>query len=318
MKAIVFRNIHQLPEIEEIDYSCEGIKVNLQCAAFNHRDVWITKGLYPGLKPGTIMGADGMGMYEDKRVLISPGIEWGNSEAYQSSNYRVLGVPDHGTFAESIYVHPNQIIEVPAHLSDEEAAALPVAGVTAYRALMAKCKLVKGENVLITGIGGGVALMAGLIAMAAGANVFFTSGDQHKIDKALALGFKAGANYKEEGWVNTIQEASGGIDVVIDSAGGDGFASLIKLCNYGARVAFYGGTKGKINGLNPQLIFWKQISIFGTTMGSDKDFSEMVDFVSAHKIRPVVHEVLTFDDYKKGFQIMEEGSQFGKICLKIP
>lgn len=317
MKGIVFRTINELPMIEDIEVPTDGEKVDLSYAAFNHRDLWITKGMYPGLKPGIIMGADGMGWLGNRRVLISPGLEWGSSEAYQSSSYRVLGVPDHGTFAESIYVKQHQIIEVPSHLSDEEAAALPVAGATAYRALFSKCKLIAGENVLITGIGGGVAMMAGLLAKAAGANVFFTSGDDDKITKAKALGFVAGANYKNENWVNEIQAASGGIDVIIDSAGGDGFASLIKLCNYGARISFYGGTNGKINGLNPQPIFWKQISIYGSTMGSDKDFGEMVNFVGQHQVRPIIHEVLDFDNYHQAFTMMEKGSQFGKIVLKI-
>ncbi len=317
MKAIVFRTINQLPAIEDIDVEGHDLKVDLLCSAFNHRDLWITKGLYPGLKAGIIMGADGMGYCDGQRVLISPGIEWGSNEAFQSQNYRVLGVPDHGTFAEHIYVNKNQLIEAPAYLTDAEAAALPVAGATAYRALMKKCHLISGENVLITGIGGGVALMAGLMSKAAGANVFFTTGDESKLNKALDLGFKAGANYHHQNWVNEIQEASGGIDVIIDSAAGDGFASLIKLCNYGARIAFYGGSKGKISGLNPQPIFWKQISIFGSTMGSDQDFIEMIDFVALHKIRPVIHELLAFEDYQKGFSIMEEGSQFGKICLSI-
>lgn len=202
MKAIVFRVINELPKIEDIEVPTDGEKVSLSYAAFNHRDLWITKGMYPGLKPGIVMGADGVGYSGDRRVLISPGLDWGNSEAYQSSKYRVLGVPDHGTFAEYIYLKPEQLVDVPSHLTDVEAAALPVAGATAYRALFSKCKLAAGENVLITGIGGGVAMMAGLLAKAAGANVFFTSGDDEKIAKAKALGFVDGANYKNENWVN--------------------------------------------------------------------------------------------------------------------
>ncbi len=317
MKAIIFRAINQLPKIEEIEIEKGECNVQLNSAAFNHRDLWITLGMYPGLRAGSVMGSDGMGIFEGKRVLINPSVEWGSNESFQSRNYRVLGVPDNGTFADMIAVNKSQIFNVPSHLSDEEAAALPIAGVTAYRALIKKCNVQKGENVLITGIGGGVALTAALMAQAAGANVFFTSGDDSKIAHAMKLGFSAGANYKNENWVNTILEASKGIDVVIDSAAGDGFASIIKLCNYGARISFYGGTSGKINNVNPQPIFWKQMSIFGSTMGSDLDFGNMLDFVSNHKIKPVIHDILNFKDFKKGFQMMESSSQFGKIVLKI-
>jgi zinc-binding alcohol dehydrogenase/oxidoreductase len=315
MKAIVFREINAIPNIENIELSTNGIRLDLMASAFNHRDLWITKGLYPNLQPGTIMGSDGMGIYNGDRYIVNPGLDWGDNEKFQNSTYRVLGVPDHGTFADHIYLAQNQLSIAPEHLSNEEAASLPVAGITAYRALFKKCNLKSTDNVLITGIGGGVALTAALFAKAIGANVYFTTGDDDKIKKALSLGFSAGANYKTDMWEKQIMEASGGIDVVIDSAAGSGFASLVKLCNYGARIAFYGGTNGKINGLNPQLIFWKQISIFGTTMGSDADFDEMLNFVSTHNIKPIISEILPFDEYKKAFEILEKGSQFGKIVL---
>lgn len=319
MKAIVFRNINEWPQIENIDLPIKDdqIEVKLTAAALNHRDIWITKGQYPGLIPGVIMGSDGAGFDDNKKVLINPNVNWGNNEAYQSKEFRVLGVPDHGTFAENIYVKKEQIIPYPEHLSDHEAAALPVAGATAFRALIKKCNAQKGENVLISGIGGGVAMMAALFAKAIGCNVFYTTGSDEKIEIAKSHGFEHGVNYNDGQWVEKLLNLSGGIDIIIDSAAGDGFVSFLKLSNFGARIAFYGGGKGKINGLNPQVIFWKQISILGSTMCSDIDFNEMIQFVGQHKIVPIIDRIYDFEDYTKAFERMSEASQFGKIILKI-
>jgi NADPH:quinone reductase-like Zn-dependent oxidoreductase len=319
MKAIVFRKTNEWPEMEDISLpkSVDQVEVKLNASALNHRDIWITKGQYPRLEPGVVMGSDGAGFIDNKRVVINPNVEWGRNEAYQSKEFRVLGIPDHGTFAESIFVKKEQIIETPSHLSDEEAAALPVAGATAYRALIKRCQIQKGENVLISGIGGGVAMMAALFANAKGGNVFYTTGSEEKLEIAKSYGFDKGVIYNNPHWVEKMMELSGGIDVVIDSAAGDGFASFIKLANYGARIAFYGGGKGKINNINPQVVFWKQISILGSTMSSDSDFNEMINFVSDHKIIPIIDKVYNFYDYKKAFERMNASNQFGKIILKI-
>ena len=319
MKAIVFRAANVKPLMEDIFPPVEAGKklIKLNAAAFNHREVWITKGLYPGLVPGIIMGADGMGMLDGRRVVINAGLDWGSNENYQSPDFRVLGVPDHGTFAESICIDNKYVYDAPGHLTNEEAAALPVAGVTAYRALIKKCKIQPGEKVFINGLGGGVALFAAQMAKAVGAEVYFTTGTEEKIQKGLKLGFQHGVNYNTNNFIEEILQASGGVDVIIDSIAGDGFSQLIRLCNYGARVAFYGGGKGKINGLNPQTIFWKQISIFGTSMGSDADFAEMLGFIDQYKIKPIIDTVLPFNEYEKGFELLESSSQFGKIVLSI-
>jgi zinc-binding alcohol dehydrogenase/oxidoreductase len=319
MKALVFENIHTLPDFKEIVVSPKEneVEVNITAAALNHRDIWITKGLYPGLVPGTIMGADGMGWYGGKRVVINPGIEWGNNERYQSKKFRVLGVPDHGTFAEKICLPESYIFEAPDHLTDEEVAALPVAGVTAYRALFTRACLMPGEHVLVTGLGGGVALIAALMAKAYGAKVFFTTGSNEKLQKGLQLGFDGGVNYKDEKSIEKLAEQCGHIDVIIDSTAGDGLSQLMKLCTFGSRIVLYGGNLGKINGINPQPLFWKQMEIMGSSMGSPTDFKDMLGFVDKHKLRPVVDSVFPMEAYGKAFSRMEEGSQMGKIVLTI-
>lgn len=320
MKALVFENIHTLPNYTDIEISPKEneVEVNISAAALNHRDVWITKGLYPGLVPGTIMGADGMGWYLGKRVVINPGLDWGHNERYQSKKFRVLGVPDHGTFAEKICIPQSYIYDAPDHLTDEEVAALPVAGVTAYRALFTRAQLMQGEHVLVTGLGGGVALMAALMAKAHGAKVFFTTGSNEKLQKGLQLGFDGGINYKEENSIEKMAEQCGHIDVIIDSTAGEGLNTLMKLCTFGSRIVLYGGSLGKINGINPQPLFWKQMDIMGSSMGSPSDFQAMLDFVAKHRLHPIVDSIYSIEAFGKAFSRMEEGSQMGKIVLSLP
>ena len=317
IQGIIFNEINQMPQIGEIDVDKnEGELIELRTSAMNHRDVWITKGKYPGLKPGVFMGADGCGMHAGKRVVINPGMDWGKNESCQGKSFRVLGVPDHGTFAEAVYIDSSQVYDCPSHLSDVEAAALPVAGVTAYRALILKCQPKFGDRVLITGIGGGVALMAMQFAMSLGCKVYVTSGSDQKIQRAKDMGAMDGYNYKNDAWPQIIKDQKIQFDIIIDSAGGHGFNHLIGLCAPGGKICFYGSGQGAITDINAHQVFWKQLSIHGSTMGSDDDFKAMLNFVSLHKIKPIIHEVLPIRDFEKGFQMMEKGQQFGKIVFE--
>lgn len=292
--------------------------VKLKAAALNHRDVWIQKGLYAGIKYPTILGSDGAGDLPDgSPVIINSGHYWGNNEAAQSKNFKILGLPDDGTFAEYVKVPNEALCPKPAHLTYEQAAAVPLAGVTAWRALMTKCQPQPNEKVLISGIGGGVALWALQLAVAQGCEVWVTSSSEEKIAEAQKLGAKGGANYRTEGWAKSLLEQSGGFDVIIDSAAGDGFTEFVGLCRPGGRIAFYGATTlGKITNLDPRRIFWNQLSIFGSTMGSAADFTAMVNFIDKHKIIPVVDSVFELRDGNAALQRMDEGKQFGKIVLK--
>lgn len=287
--------------------------IELKASALNHRDVWITKGMYPGIKTPIILGSDGVGKLNEKDVIINPGLYWGSNEAVQSDSFQVLGLPQDGTFAQYLSIDDGNIYEKPKHLSIEEAAALPLAGVTAYRVLFSRCKLKQSDRVLVTGAGGGVALMAIQFALAHGCEVHVTSGHEHKIEKAEQLGVSKGYNYKDDEWYKKVD---GHFDVIIDSAGGASFQYLIKLCKPGARIGFYGASLGKYTNLNPQLMFWRQISLLGSTMGSDLDFKSMLDFVEKHKIKPVVDRVFSLEDGAEAFAHMDAGKQFGKIVLQ--
>lgn len=320
MLAAVLKDKHQPLEILEIPLPETGgdkVLVNIKAAALNRRDYWITKGLYPGLKFPIVPGSDGCGHFDGKTVLINPNQHWGADERVQSKTYKILGLPDNGALAEWVAVPTDRLVEKPQHLTDVQAAALPLAGMTAFRALFTKGQPKPGEKILVTGAGGGVALFVCQFALANGNEVFVTSGSDAKIEKAVALGARGGANYKKENWAEELQTQAGGFDIIVDGAGGEGFSKLLNLCNPAARVVIYGGTQGKVPNFLPQPLFWKQVSILGTTMASDREFLEMIKFVEKHKIVPVVDEVFALIDVQKAVEKMAHSDQFGKIVIEI-
>ncbi len=320
MKALLFKAANAPIMYEEVADPApkDGeVVVQLKAASMNHRDNWMTLGMYPKLTPDVIPGSCGAGVVDGREVIINPNIDWGDNPSYPNQKtYDILGMPTNGTFAEAIAVRPDRLVDKPAHLTFEEAAALPLAGLTAYRALFTKGRATKDTKVLINGIGGGVALFAFQFAVAIGAEVFVTSSSDEKIAKAIEMGAKGGANYKEERWAKGFTKQFGRVDVVIDSAGGDGFASLLKVCNPLARIAVYGGTRG-MSKLSPPDLFFKEIEIYGSTMGNDEEFLKMVELVNQQKIRPVVDSVFDLSDHLKGYERMRQGSQFGKIVFRI-
>jgi NADPH:quinone reductase-like Zn-dependent oxidoreductase len=304
------------------------VLVKINAAAINHRDVYITQGLYPGVVTPIILGSDGTGeivalgagvesTWLNQSVVLNPSIGWEEAPSVQPKEYQILGMPDNGCFAEYIAVDLKQVYKKPKHLSSEQAAALPLAGLTAYRALFSRAQLQKNERVLVSGVGGGVALLACQLAIAVGAEVYVTSGSEEKIAQAIALGAKGGVNYKEENWHKTLLEkANGGFDVIVDSAGGDGFKYFLDLANMGGRIVFYGGTKGSFK-VNPQKVFWKQLSLLGSTMGNSKEFGQMLDFVAQTQLIPVVDSTWKLEEGAAAFDYMDQGKQFGKIVFKI-
>ena len=315
MKAAVIHAVGEYPKYQEFNIEGKGSEVLLKASALNHRDIWIVQGKYPGLSFPCILGSDGAGIHAGDEVIIFPSIEWGSEQSHQSRNFRVLGMPDAGTFAESIFISEANIFPKPSHLDFFESAALPLAGLTAYRALFTKCQPNPDDKILINGAGGGVASIAMLFAIGNGNEVYISTGSKKKIDYAKKLGAAEGFLYTDEKWLDQLQEASGGVDIIIDSAGGPDFSKLMKVCNFGARIGIYGGTLGEIEHVSPQAIFWKQISIHGSTMGSAHDFQHMLSFVNEKEIHPIVHKVLPLSRIEEGIKIMEQGDQFGKIVF---
>ncbi|MBK7094410.1 MAG: zinc-binding dehydrogenase [Saprospiraceae bacterium] len=317
MKALYIKEKGDYPVYEDFHTPEDNdlVKIKMLGSALNHRDLWIIKAQYAGLRYPIILGSDGVGIHNDRRMIINPSHNWGSDQSHQGAEYKILGLPDNGTMAEYCCLDNKYLYDAPDHLSDAEAAALPLAGLTAYRAMFVKGRGQKGQKVLITGIGGGVALFLLQFAIAEGLEVYVTSGNQDKIQKAIDLGAKAGYNYTDSDWASNFSREEGGVDLVVDGAAGEGFADLLKIVKPGGIIVNYGGTKGKINNLVPQTVFWKQISIIGSTMGSDKDFRDMLDFVTRNKIKPVIDSIHKISDYKNAFDKMDNGTQFGKIVL---
>jgi NADPH:quinone reductase-like Zn-dependent oxidoreductase len=301
--------------------------VQLKAAALNHRDLWTQLGLYPNIKLPVTLGSDGAGVvtsagtpadqaWVGREVIINPALDWGPDPRAQGPGFRILGLPDNGTFAEQLAIPAANLAPKPAHLTWEQAAALPLAGLTAWRALFTRAQLKSGERVLVTGVGGGAALFALQFAVAAGAEAWVTSGSPAKIARAQALGARGGINYRDAGWAEALQKQAGRFDVIVDSAGGDGFARLIDLTTPGGRLVFFGATTGNPPALDLRKSFFRQINLLGSTMGSPADFAGMTGFVATHKITPVVDRVFSLDQADDALRHMEAGAQFGKIVLR--
>lgn len=304
--------------------------VRVRAAALNHRDVFIRQGLYPGVKLPTILGSDGAGevvgvgeggdqAWLGQSVVIDPCFDWGGDVRAQSSKFSILGMPEDGTYAELVKVPVANLAPKPQHSSFEEAAAVPLAGLTAYRAVVTRAQVRAGDKVLVTGIGGGVSAFALQLARAAGAEVFVTSGSDEKIERARKLGASGGANYREGDWGKAIVALTGGgPDVVIDSVGGETFSKAIEILRLGGRLVTYGATTGAAGKLEIRRIFWKQLSILGSTMGTREEFAAMLKVYEAGGLKPVIDRVFDLGDAAAAHLRMEEAGQFGKIILRVP
>src|SRR5262245_30652026 len=335
MKAIVYSEAGKveslkLTEVPDPQPAAGEVIVRLKAAALNHRDLFIIQGLYPKIALPAILGSDGSGVVAaagpevdqslvGREVVINPSLEWGDDERFQGPNYRILGMPDQGTLAEMIKVPVENVNPKPAHLSFEEAAALPLAGLTAYRAVVTRAQVKPGEMVLVTGIGGGVATFAAQIAGRLGARVYVTSGNDEKLGRARELGALGGANYKNPKWGNEIVSLCDGAgpDVVIDSAGGESLETAVKIIKPAGRIVFFGATTGLAKNLDLFRCFFKQLTIMGSTMGSPREFAAMLEFADNRKLRPVVDRLYPLAEAAAAFHRLEEGGQLGKIVLRI-
>mgnify|MGYP001297416002 CR=1 FL=1 len=331
MKAAVLTQVKENIEVQEVptpEPKPGELLIKLQAAALNRRDWWIQQDKYGRIKLPCILGSDGAGVVEavgkgvdrswkGEPVVINPGLQWGDEPAAFGPTFRVLGMPDPGTFAEYISIPLDHVYPQPGHLTPVEAAALPLAGLTAYRALFSRAKIKAKEKILITGIGGGVSLMAAQLAVAKRAEVWVTSGDQEKLGKAQKMGVKGGVNYRDPDWAQQLKDKAGAFDVILDSAGGETFSQLIDLAKPGGRIAVYGATMGNYPPILPAKVFWKQVSILGSTMGSGEEFAEMLAFVEDHLIRPVVDRIFSLENIQEAFDHIGAGKQMGKVVITV-
>jgi zinc-binding alcohol dehydrogenase/oxidoreductase len=290
------------------------VVVELRTAALNRRDLLVCGGTYPYPLPLT-PGSDGAGVRRDtgEEVVIYPSLAWGDREVAPGPDFQILGGPRDGTFAELISVPEANVFSKPARLSWEEAAALPLAGLTAYRALFARGGLRAGETVLVLGAGSGVSTFAVQLAVQAGARVLVTSSSDEKIERSRALGAEGGVNYVTSDWVAAVKEL-GGADLVVDSIGSTWPQSLDCL-RPGGRVVVFGATGGTEATLPVRPFYFGQWSLLGTTMGSPADFAGLLAALEAGSWRPVIDSVVPLAEAAMAVGAMASANHFGKMVL---
>lgn len=331
MKAALFKSKDQPLVVEDIKKPKpikDQVLIKLKYAALNHRDLWLMQEQTQQFPNGMILGSDGAGVVEDvgedadpllvgAEVVINPSLEWGNNPFVQGDSFKILGLPDNGTFAEYIVISKKYIFEKPEHLSFAESAAVPLSALTAYRALFSKARLRAKEKVLISGVGGGAGLWVLQFAVAYQGTVYVTSGSDEKIAKAKQMGALGGFNYNDPDWAAKAQKETGGFDIIIDSAGGSQFSKFIELAMPGGRIVNFGRTAGNISDISTRLLYWKQLSIHGTTMGTRDEFLSMLDFLESRNIKPVLDQTFPLSKVNEAFARMKQGNHFGKIILEI-
>lgn len=334
MKALVLTAADgiQSAVVKDIDQPAPKpgeVRVALKAASLNHRELWICSGQYPGMLPAPfVLGCDGAGVVDavgdgmpssriGEEVVLYPGQNWGADARFPAPDFGLLGMPGPGTIAEQICVPAAHAVAKPPFLGFSDAAAIPLAALTAWRGLTTKAGLRAGEKILITGIGGGVATLALQIAVGLGASAFVTSGNDDNIARAVGLGAAAGFNYKDESWRKALPKATGGIDVVFDGAPGSSYANYGRSLNMGARVVVYGSTGGMQFPVNAPELFLKNISVIGTNVGSLEDFRAMLRFVGQKRIKPCIDREFTLADAGSALHHLQNAHRFGKVVVTI-
>ena len=291
------------------------VVVRLRAASLNHLDLWVRKGL-PSVPKPRILGADGAGIRVDtgERVVINPGVAHGDGTIH------VIGEHTDGTHAELIAVPASNVYPLPDEISFEEAAAFPLVFETAYRMLVTRAGLREGEWVLVWGIGGGVATAALAIAKALGANVLVTSSSDEKLERARHLGADATVNHATGDVAAAAKDATGGagIDVVVEHVGEATWKTSLGVVRPGGRVAVCGATSGPNPPAQLHRVWWKQLTIVGSTMGTREDFEAAYELVKAGRAKPVVDRVFPLSEIREAHERLEAGEQLGKVVLAIP
>jgi NADPH:quinone reductase-like Zn-dependent oxidoreductase len=289
------------------------VLVELRAASLNHLDVWVRKGL-PSVPKPHILGSDGAGIRTDtgERVVINPGLERGD---------RIITIGEHteGTHAELIAVPQANVHPIPDHVSFEEAAAFPLVFETSWRMLVTKAALQPDEWVLVWGIGGGVATASLAIAKALGARVVVTSSSDAKLERARELGADAAVNHASEDVAARVKEVTGGgVHVVVETVGAATWQTSLAVARPAGRICVCGATSGPNPPANLHRMWWKQLTIYGSTMGAAGDFAAVYDLVTSGRAKPVIDRVFPLGEAAAAHEHLESGQQLGKILLSIP
>ncbi len=304
-------------EVPEPEPKAGEALVELRAIGLNRRDLLVRSGIYPFPLP-LIPGSDGAGIRRDtgEEVVIYCALGWGDREDAPAPGFEVLGGPRDGTYAELISLPEENLFPKPTALSWQEAAAFPLAALTAYRALFSRGHLQAGETVLVLGAGSGVSTFAVQLAVQAGARVLVTSSSNDKIDRAKELGAEGGVNYATtEDWPGAVADL-GPVDLVLDSVGSTWQQSLDAVRS-GGRVVVFGGTGGTEVTLQVRPFYFRQQSLYGTQLGSPRDFAALLRMLEDATWRPVIDSARPLADAEAALARMESGEHFGKLVLTI-
>ena len=295
------------------------VLVEVRAAAVNRRDLLVRNPPGPAYEFALplIPGSDGAGIRRDtgQEVVVYPGLGWGPREDAAGPEWRILGGPDDGTYAELVKLPAENVFPKPAGLSWEEAAAFPLGALTAFRALFPVGRLHGYETVLVLGAGSGVSTLAVQLARHEGARVLVTSSSQEKIDRAKEIGADGGVLYTDDGWPEQVRElAPGGVDLVLDSVGTT-WPDSLRCLRKGGRLVVFGGTGGPMTSLDVRYVYLNWLSILGTTMGSARDFAGLLRMMLEGAIRPVIDSVRPLAEAEAAHERMKGKEHFGKLVL---
>jgi zinc-binding alcohol dehydrogenase/oxidoreductase len=308
----------RLEDVEDPVAGPGEVLVRLRAASLNRLDCWVRQGL-PSVPKPRILGADGAGVVEalgdrvdgfepGQPVVLNPGLDDGA---------KILGEHMDGTHAELIAVPQDYVHPLPNGLEFEEAAAFPLVYETAYRMLVTRAGLREGEWVLVWGVGSGVGSAALVVAKALGARVVATSSEDAKLERARELGADVAVNHESGDVVAAVKEAAGGVDVVVEHVGEATWTRSLQAARAAGRIAVCGATSGPNPPANLHRIFWKQLSILGSTMGTREDFAAVYELVASGRVRPIVDRAFPLEDAGAAHEYLEGGRQFGKVVLRI-
>ncbi len=341
MKAAIFSE-HGGPEVvrvEDVDVPEPGpgeVRIRVRAASFNHLDLWIRRGLPIEIPMPHIGGSDMAGevdavgagvtgVKEGTRVVVDPSLDWEwvegvyRGDDLPNPEYRILGEHTQGGFAEYAVVPVENLLQIPDGVSFETAAAAGLVSVTAWRGLVSRGGIRPGERVLVTGASGGVSTMAVQIARRAGAHVFAVTSGPENVERVKELGAHTVVDRLEGELQDLLRKATGrrGVDLILDSVGQAAWGALLKSLAPRGRLVTYGATTGPAAETNLLHVFWKQLSIIGTTMGSPVEYRDSMEMVFRGEIEPPVHEVLGLDQVRRGHDLLESGEVFGKLVVRV-
>ena len=340
MKAVVFHE-HGGPEVLSYEDAADplpgptDVLIEVKAASVNHIDIFLRRGL-PGIKiplpkiagsdaAGIIRetGRDVTGLKPGQRVTINPGISCGHCEfctagsGSQCLTYEIVGEHRDGSYAELLRVPARVVLPIPDSLSFEDAAATPLVFLTAWSMLISKARIQPGEDVLILGVGAGVGTASLQIAKMVGCRVFATASTDAKLEQARQLGADFLIDYRTEEFDKKIRELTGkrGVDVVVDYIGKDTWVQSLRSARKGGRIVTCGATSGYAPQTDLRQIFYRQLQVFGSTMGSHREFIDVMKCVFRGQLKPIVHAVLPLAESRKAHEMIENREVFGKLVL---